>query len=303
MHFGASQMNPPPPPKFPPPPPHSPLNKLIVIPAVKVMNSPALHRGLFDLHCWHISNTTCHQSSFQPKEAAVNLRPLTLAAPSAKWVPLTLGDWQLSLKEYLEVWRGGGCSGHRYLGCWKKKKAGEGWGVREQEQHHWLVVWLCVKSLNGAPQHSPQSPFTAPRLKYLQTNRHHGHMFVHLLICWWLESSCSWLKSPLRDSLHPRATLPNSLHLLPFVLTQGTFLILSPLKQFAGKLLPVVQTWSILSTEGNLGLLTEFKKGKLWNSIFGQTSRMNLHFGSALIRSQLCERVRQSLPRSFRSPR
>lgn len=32
------------------------------------MKSPQLPQGLFDLHCWHINNTTCHQSSFQLKE-------------------------------------------------------------------------------------------------------------------------------------------------------------------------------------------------------------------------------------------
>lgn len=45
--------------------------------AVKVVKWHISAGGLFDLHCWHFNNTTCHQSSFQPKEQLTsNLSPL-----------------------------------------------------------------------------------------------------------------------------------------------------------------------------------------------------------------------------------
>lgn len=47
--------------------PYAAFDKLIVILAVKVMKSPQLRQGLFDLHCWHISTQLVIKVRFSPK--------------------------------------------------------------------------------------------------------------------------------------------------------------------------------------------------------------------------------------------
>lgn len=86
---------------------HSALDKLIVIPAVKVMKSPQLHQGLFDLHCWHISNTACHQSLFRSKEPQLTFDPSPLL-PLCRVGALNFGRLTAFLKR---VFGGGGGGG------------------------------------------------------------------------------------------------------------------------------------------------------------------------------------------------
>lgn len=83
--------------------PCSPLDKLIVIPAVKVMKSPLLHRAVFDLPCQHTGNTTCHQSSLQPKEPQLAFDPSPLL-PLRKVGALNFGRLTAFLKS---AWGGG----------------------------------------------------------------------------------------------------------------------------------------------------------------------------------------------------
>ncbi len=141
------------------------------------MESPQFHRGLFDLHCWHISNTTCHQSSFQPRELQLTFDPSPLL-PLRKVGALNFGRLTAFLKRVF------GGRGFWVTDIWDVKKRGWGAASLASGTGEMNGGWLCVKSLNCAPQHSPQSPFTAPQLKYLQTNQRHSLMFVHLLICW-----------------------------------------------------------------------------------------------------------------------
>lgn len=108
------------------------LDKLIVISAVKVIKSPQLRRGLFDLHCWQISNTTCHQSSFQPKELQLTFDPSTLM-PLRKVGTLNFGR----LTAFLKKETGG--SGSQVFGM----RGGEGCRV------------IGANSPNCAPQRSP----------------------------------------------------------------------------------------------------------------------------------------------------
>lgn len=105
------------------------LDKLIVIPAVKVMKSPQLYRGLFDLHGWHISNTTCHQSSPQPKELQLTFDPSTLL-PWRKVGALNFGRLTAFFKR---VFRGGG---FWVTDIWDEKGVGG----------------FCVNSLNCGPK-------------------------------------------------------------------------------------------------------------------------------------------------------
>lgn len=153
--------------------PCSALDKLIVVPAVKVMKSPQLHPGLFDLHCWHISSTARHQSLFQSKELQLTFDPSPLL-PLRKVGALKFRRLTAFQKR---VFGGGGVLGHRHLRC--RLGVGGAW-IGEMNRGR-----FCVKSLNCAPQHSPKSPFTAPYLKYLQTNESplpHVCLFAHLLV-------------------------------------------------------------------------------------------------------------------------
>lgn len=65
MCRGISQMN----------PLCSTLDKLNLIPAVKVMKNPRLHWGLFDLQCRRMSYTPRHQSLLRPKELQLTSDP------------------------------------------------------------------------------------------------------------------------------------------------------------------------------------------------------------------------------------
>lgn len=102
------------------------LDKLIVIPAVKVMKIPQLHQGLFDLCCWLISNTTCHQSLFQPKELQLTFDPSPLL-PFLKVGTLNFGR----LTAFQNRVFGGG--GFWVTDIWDVKKMGG------RVQRHWLV--------------------------------------------------------------------------------------------------------------------------------------------------------------------
>lgn len=192
------------------------------------MKSHQPHQVPSDLLCWRFGSATHHQSLFRPKEPQLTSDPSPLL-PLRKVGAPRLGEWQLSIGEGIWRWRGlgcgGGCSGSKTFEMWR---GGEGrvgvvggWNERGQ------VFFVCVKSPNCAPQHSPKSPFTTPHLKYLQTNEHHCHMSVYLLIRWCLESSCSDSKAHLGATLQALAILPNSLYLLQPAATWDAVLFFS----------------------------------------------------------------------------
>lgn len=175
-------------------------------PAVKVMKTPRLHRGLFDLQCRHMSYAPRHQSLLRPKELQLTSDPSPWL-PLSKRLPLSLGDWQLSRKSQRS-------SGSQISVMWRAEEVVNWAGLA------WKVLIVPPSSLQG-------SSFMAPHLKYLHTNKCHCHMFIHLLICFWLESSCSWLKRPLSAALQSLASSPNPFH--PTCAGTHKFLILSPL--------------------------------------------------------------------------
>lgn len=103
------------------------LDKLIVIPAVQVMKSPQHHQGLFDLRCWHISNTACHQSWFQPRVPQLTPDPSPLL-PLRKVAALNFGRLTVFLKPICGGGGVGGPLGLRHLG---QKEEGVGWRVTD----------------------------------------------------------------------------------------------------------------------------------------------------------------------------
>lgn len=188
------------------------------------MKSHQPHQVPSDLLCWRFGSATRHQSLFRPKEPQLTSDPSPLL-PLCKVGALRLGEWQLTIGE--GIWRrrglgyGEGCSGSKTFEMWRGGLGGCGWRVK------WARAgfFVCVKSPNCAPQHSPKSPFTTPDLKYLQTNEHHCHMFVYLLIRWCLKSSCSDSKAHLGAT--GLSYSPDSLYLLQPVATWDAALFIS----------------------------------------------------------------------------